>query len=145
MELLIWFDMLFIGANTCECSNAPPLPRKSGAFCLADCEASMTPSLSQRIKPPPSPAMADNLKDSLGLPTVRPDDLLLALLVICDIVPPVMTVSKEGNIWLTCPSRAQCAEDMKIMFKGYYLWAQGDDNGRPTRLTWGNYPPDCPY
>ncbi|KAJ1639993.1 hypothetical protein T492DRAFT_898841 [Pavlovales sp. CCMP2436] len=132
-QLLAWFDGLLLGADPHVLIDPTPSPpRNCGAICLADCEVSMSPGLSQRIEPPPSPATVSSLIDSLGLgKMVHPDDLLLALLLICDIVPG------GGQVWRAAPGQDSYEMTKEMMYKGYFLWARGG-NGRPTRMTWAN-------
>ncbi|KAJ1639682.1 hypothetical protein T492DRAFT_935309 [Pavlovales sp. CCMP2436] len=97
-ELHDWFEGLFDGGDPLFIQGpstwAPsPLPGCGEPICLVDCKVEFgtkkDPHFSQSIKPPPSPAVVSSLLDSLGLDkgVVHADDLLFALLSICDMVP----------------------------------------------------------
>ncbi|KAJ1630280.1 hypothetical protein T492DRAFT_840168 [Pavlovales sp. CCMP2436] len=106
------------------------------------------PRFSQSIKPPPSPAVVSSLLDSLGLDkgVVHADDLLLALLVICGMVPG----DKVPEVWGAPPKYWRDYYDA-CMHPGVCLWGpcrgqnyfeSGDYclewDGPPTRMTWAN-------
>ncbi|KAJ1629349.1 hypothetical protein T492DRAFT_1011807 [Pavlovales sp. CCMP2436] len=159
-QLLAWFDGLFLGGDPHLLKDpkalAPP-PGCGKLLRLVDCWVAVSGGSLYRqcIKPPPSPAAVASLLDSLGLgeEAVHPNDLLLALLFISDMVP----ADRMGEVWGSPPDEIWWEPDKKSNPRehaGLCLWSscilanadsESDDefadqdlewDGAPTRMTW---------
>jgi len=152
-QLLSWFDGLLLGRDPhlLETAEPPTPPPGCGVrLSLVGCKVSMYPGFLQSIEPSPSPAAVGKLLDSLGLGerAVHPDDLLLALLVISNMVP----ADRVAEVWGAPPGDRGWEDDNDRvrMHPGVCLWgscrsfgASADPtderlewDGAPTRMTW---------